>query len=68
VVSAELIKSSVGLGFLLHAGRELNDAAQVIGIMLVTIFLGLLLDRLLFATVERSVRARWGFAPVAARV
>jgi NitT/TauT family transport system permease protein len=66
VVSAELIKSSVGLGFLLHAGRELNDAAQVIGIMLVTIFLGLLLDRLLFATVERSVRARWGFAPVAA--
>ena len=67
VVSAELIKSSVGLGFLLHAGRELNDAAQVIGIMLVTIFLGLLLDRLLFAAVERRVRGRWGFAPVAAR-
>jgi ABC-type nitrate/sulfonate/bicarbonate transport system permease component len=28
VVSAELIKSSVGLGFLLHHGRELNDAAS----------------------------------------
>ena len=27
-VSAELIKSSVGLGFLLYMGRELNDAAQ----------------------------------------
>ncbi len=66
VVSAELIKSSVGLGFLLHAGRELNDAAQVIGVMLVTIFLGLVLDRLLFARVERNVRARWGFAPAAA--
>jgi NitT/TauT family transport system permease protein len=62
VVSAELIKSSVGLGFLLHAGRELNDAAQVIGIMLVTVLVGLLLDRLLFATVEKRVRARWGFA------
>jgi NitT/TauT family transport system permease protein len=67
VVSAELIKSSVGLGFLLHAGRELNDAAQVIGVMLVTVFIGLILDRLLFAVVERRVRARWGFAPAAAR-
>jgi len=67
VVSAELIKSSVGLGFLLHAGRELNDAAQVIGVMLVTVFIGLVLDRLLFAAVERRVRIRWGFAPAAAR-
>ena len=67
VVSAELIKSSVGLGFLLHAGRELNDAAQVIGVMLVTVFIGLTLDRLLFAAVERRVRARWGFAPAVTR-
>ena len=67
VVSAELIKSSVGLGFLLHAGRELNDAAQVIGVMLVTVFIGLILDRLLFAAVEKRVRSRWGFAPAAAR-
>src|SRR5262245_7644051 len=36
-VSAELIKSSVGLGYLLYMGRELNDAAQVIGIMILTI-------------------------------
>jgi NitT/TauT family transport system permease protein len=63
VVSAELIKSTVGLGFLLHAGRELNDAAQVIGIMLVTVLIGLALDRLLFAAIERRVRTRWGFAP-----
>jgi NitT/TauT family transport system permease protein len=67
VVSAELIKSSVGLGFLLYAGRELNDAAQVIGIMLVTVLIGLTLDRLLFAAVERRVRVRWGFAPAATR-
>ena len=67
VVSAELIKSSIGLGFLLHAGRELNDAAQVVGIMLVTIAMGLFLDRLLFASVERRVRARWGFAPDSTR-
>ncbi len=68
VVSAELIKSTVGLGFLLHAGRELNDAAQVVGIMLVTVLIGLLLDRLVFATIERKVRARWGFVQVSGRV
>lgn len=62
VVSAELIKSTVGLGFLLHAGRELNDAAQVVGIMLVTVLLGLLLDRLLFAWAERRLHTRWGLS------
>lgn len=59
-VSAELIKSSVGLGFLLYMGRELNDAAQVIGIMLLTILFGLLLDQCLFGQIERRIRRRWG--------
>jgi NitT/TauT family transport system permease protein len=65
VVSAELIKSTVGLGFLLQAGRELNDAAQVVGVMLVTVLLGLLLDRLVFAWVERRIHARWGLGDTA---
>lgn len=59
-VSAELIKSSVGLGFLLYMGRELNDAAQVIGVMVVTILFGLLLDRFFFGIIERRIRVRWG--------
>jgi NitT/TauT family transport system permease protein len=59
-VSAELIKSVVGLGFLLNAGRELNDAAQVFAIMIVTILFGLLLDRFLFGIVEHRIRKRWG--------
>lgn len=59
-VSAELIKSSIGLGFLLHMGRELNDVAQVLGIMLVTIAIGLLVDRLIFGRIERRVRRQWG--------
>jgi len=66
VVSAELIKSSIGLGFLLHAGRELNDAAQVVAIMLVTVLLGLGMDRLLFGWAERRLHARWGFGPFGA--
>ena len=41
-------------------GRELNDAAQVIGIMLLTILFGLLLDQFLFGLIERKIRHRWG--------
>ena len=59
-VSAELIKSSIGLGFLLHMGRELNDVAQVIGIMLMTIVIGLLVDRLVFGRIEHRIRRQWG--------
>jgi NitT/TauT family transport system permease protein len=59
-VSAELIKSTVGLGYLLYMGRELNDASQVIGIMVVTILFGLLLDRFFFGLIETRIRRRWG--------
>lgn len=63
-VSAELIKSSIGLGFLLHMGRELNDASQIIGIMVVTILFGFLLDRFFFGIIDRRIRRRWGLNPV----
>ncbi|MBI4027434.1 MAG: ABC transporter permease [Verrucomicrobia bacterium] len=61
-VSAELIKASLGLGFLLHMGRELNDMPQVIGIMIVTILFGVLLDRFLFGAIEKRIQRRWGLA------
>jgi NitT/TauT family transport system permease protein len=61
-VSAELIKSSVGIGFLLQMGRELNDAAQVIGIMVLTILFGLLLDRFFFGLIQTRILVRWGLA------
>lgn len=64
-VSAELIKSSVGLGYLLYMGRELNDASQVLGIMVLTILFGLLLDRFLFGQVEHHIRRRWGLLTAA---
>lgn len=59
-VSGELVKMTLGLGSLLHAGRENSDPAQVIGIMVVTILFGLMLDRFLFGTIEHRIRARWG--------
>lgn len=65
-VSAELIKSSVGLGYLLYMGRELNDAPQVVAIMVITILFGLLLDRFLFGIFEHRIRRRWGLTKEAA--
>jgi NitT/TauT family transport system permease protein len=61
-VSAELIKSTIGLGFLLQMGRELNDAAQVIGIMILTVLFGVLLDRFVFGFIQKRIRVRWGLA------
>ena len=46
-------------------GRELNDAAQVLGIMVLTILFGLLLDRFLFGQIEHRIRRRWGLLTLA---
>ena len=61
-VSAELIKSTIGLGFLLQMGRELNDAAQVIGIMVLTVIFGVLLDQFVFGSIQKRILVRWGLA------
>jgi NitT/TauT family transport system permease protein len=54
------ILTGFGLGQLLHYGRELNAMDQVIGIMLVIVFIGLLADKVLFSPWERFLHKRWG--------
>ena len=54
------ILTGFGLGHLLHYGRELNAMDQVIGIMLVIVFVGLLADKALFSPWERFLHRRWG--------
>src|SRR5207245_6956393 len=56
------ILTGFGLGHLLHYGRELNAMDQVIGIMLVIIFIGLLADKTLFSPWVRFFHRRWGNA------
>lgn len=60
LMAGELLYSNVGLGQLLNMGRDLNDMSQVLAVMLVIVALGLFVDRLIFAPIERRVRARWG--------
>lgn len=54
------ILTGLGLGQLLHFGRELNSMEQVMGIMFVIILLGLLSDKLIFSPLEQSIYKRWG--------
>ncbi len=54
------ILTGFGLGYLLHYGRELNAMDQVIGIMLVIIWIGLLVDKIVFSPLERFLHKRWG--------
>lgn len=60
VIGAELLFSFLGLGFLLYAGRSLNDVSQVIAIMLVIMIIGLGVDGVVFKRLENKVMSRWG--------
>jgi len=54
------ILTGFGLGQLLHYGRELNAMDQVVGIMFVIVFIGLLADKVFFSPWERFLHRRWG--------
>jgi len=49
-----------GLGFLLQTGRDFNDVAQVVAVMIVMVVIGMLVDRFGFAKIEQRVAARFG--------
>ncbi len=62
LMAGELLFVSMGLGHLLMMGRELNDMNQVVAVMLVIVALGLMVDQMVFARLERRVRRAYGLA------
>ena len=62
LMAGELLFVSLGLGFLLNLGRDLNDMSMVLAVMLVIIAVGVCVDRLVFGRLESWVRERWGYA------
>jgi NitT/TauT family transport system permease protein len=54
------ILTGFGLGQLLHFGREQQAMEQVIGIMVVIVVIGLLVDKIFFSPIERFLHRRWG--------
>ncbi|MCC6424828.1 MAG: ABC transporter permease [Phycisphaerales bacterium] len=51
-----------GLGFLLHVGREFSDISQVIAVMAMMVIVGMIVDRWVFAVLEKRVHARFGLS------
>jgi NitT/TauT family transport system permease protein len=64
LMAAELLVSTISIGFLLQTGRDLNNMSLVIGIMFVIVAIGLLVDRLFFSRLESWVNERWGLQAV----
>jgi NitT/TauT family transport system permease protein len=56
------VLSGLGLGHLLHYGRELQAMDQVAAIMLVILIVGFVADKALFSPWERFMRKRWGLS------
>ncbi|WP_258189552.1 ABC transporter permease, partial [Candidatus Hakubella thermalkaliphila] len=59
LMAGEMIFASLGLGFLLMMGRELNDMSQVIAVMIIIIIIGLVVEKLIFAKLESNLYERW---------
>ena len=53
-------KSSIGVE--LDTARQLSDAPRVLGVMIVILIIGIMVDSVFFGTVERSLRRRRGLA------
>lgn len=60
LMAGELLFVSGGLGQVLETGRELFDMAQVVGVMVVIVVVGLASEYALFGRVEGTIRRRWG--------
>ncbi len=63
LMAGELLFFTLSLGQLLETGRDLNDVGQVVSVMFVIIAIGVAINSLIFAPLERRVRERWGLQP-----
>lgn len=64
LMAAELIASSpqlgLGLGQLMDSGRALSDISLVIALVVVILVVGIMVDELIFAPLDRGIRHRRG--------
>jgi sulfonate transport system permease protein len=57
-----VIANKKSLGFLLDANRQLADNAGLMAIMIVVLMIGIFVDALFFAQLDKRLRRRWGLA------
>jgi len=66
LIGAEMVfasSSAIGLGHLLNTGRDFGDSSQVMAMMLCTLAVGALVEVILFSTMEKRFKRRWGLLP-----
>ncbi len=59
-----IIETRPALGSQLQFARELSDAPALIAMMSVVLLIGILVDSLVFATIEQRIRRRRGLIEV----
>ena len=60
LMSGEVMTTSIGLGQTLITGRNLADINQVMLVMIVIVVTGVLIDQLVFSTLEKRVLRKRG--------
>jgi NitT/TauT family transport system permease protein len=60
LMAGEMLFVTQGIGHNLGMSRDLGDMNQVIAVMLLIVAIGLVVDLLVFATLEQKIRERWG--------
>ncbi len=61
LMAAELIRQDVfGVGHMLETGRGLNDVGLMFAAIITILIIGLTVDGLIFGTLERKIRRRYG--------
>lgn len=64
LMGAELILqiTPFGLGSLLQQGRDFSDVGEVVAVMIMMVFIGMLADRWIFARIQSRIQARFGLS------
>jgi NitT/TauT family transport system permease protein len=59
------VRGQASVGFLLQQNRAVNNASGLIATMIVILVIGIVVDSLVFGTMERAIRRRWGLVDTA---
>lgn len=60
-----IIESKPSIGFQLQSARDLSAYTDMMAVMLLILIIGILVDSLVFGTLERRIRKRWGLVDAA---
>jgi NitT/TauT family transport system permease protein len=60
-----VLRGKESVGFLLNQNREVNNSSGLLATMIVILVIGIVVDSVLFGTLERAVRRRWGLLDAA---